>query len=93
MAIYAESVLPLAEAAYVATAPPSGFTNGATALEILADTTHPDYQARLGKAGARQQRMMQSLLKQPDRPALTGSSATLATALSLLANPKSNLHF
>jgi Lipase (class 3) len=86
-------VLPLAQAAYVLTAPPRGLTNGATAFEVLADTEHPDYQAQLGKAGAKQQRMLESMLKQPDSPALTGSSAAQTAALSLRANPKANLHF
>jgi hypothetical protein len=49
-------VLPLAEAAYVCNAAPSGFTEGTTAFEIVADRAHSDYQAQLIKAGAKQQR-------------------------------------
>src|SRR5262249_14924008 len=86
-------VLPLTEAAYFWTAAPSGFVNGTTAFEILADTSHPDYQSQLSRAGSKQQRTMQAMLKQPDSPALTGGSATQAAALSLRANPKANLHF
>jgi triacylglycerol lipase len=37
--------------------------------------------------------MMQSMLKQPDSSALTGSSATQAAAMTLRVNPQANLHF
>jgi len=86
--------LPLAEAAYVSTAPPTGYIGGSTAFEILADTAHPDFQQQLKTANAHHRNMLKSMFDQPTRPALDRAERANQAAFSAMVRSVTpNLHF
>src|SRR6185312_8035083 len=64
-------VLPLAQAAYDSTQPPTNYTLNQTAFEILANPAHPavqNYLARLAPPErTKRQKMLQSMLDQPNQ--------------------------
>lgn len=92
---FAENVsLPLAEAAYVSTNPPSGYTAGLTAFEIIADPNDRDFQEQWKTANAHHQKMLQSMFDQAPTPVLSkAESANQATLDAMGRSPKPNLHF
>jgi hypothetical protein len=88
------TVLPFAQAAYDNTKPPAGFVLGQTAFQILADPGHADFQTQLARTAAaqqpRQQKMLQSMIQQPDQNQTTTTDAAVR---ALAPNPNPNLHF
>jgi hypothetical protein len=86
--------LPFSSAAYDAVNPPQGFTPGTTAFEIVADTTHSDYQTLLRHASDKHKKMMQSMLDQRTQPQMNASpDASQGKLLATARNASSNLHF
>jgi hypothetical protein len=92
---FAESiVLPLAQAAYDSTQPPTNYAVNQTAFEILANPAHPAVQNHLAKLAplerTKRQNMLQSMLDQSKQhqPAITD-----AAVRALPRNPNANLHF
>ena len=87
-------VLPLAQAAYDSTQPPTNYTLNQTAFEILANPAHPAVQNHLARLApperTKRQKMLQSMLDQPKQhqPAITD-----AAVRALPPNPNANLHF
>jgi Lipase (class 3) len=88
------TVLPQALAAYDNTQPPAGYELDKTAFGILADPAHPAVQNRLAQIDpllrARRQKMIESMLNQPDQHQPAASDAEVR---ALAPNPKPNLHF
>ena len=87
-------VLPLAEAAYDSTQPPTNYTLNQTAFEILANPAHPAVQNRLAKLApperTKRQKMLQSMLDQPKQHQMATSDAAVR---ALTPSPSANLHF
>ena len=88
------TVLPLAQAAYDNTQAPAGFVLNQTAFPILADPGHPEFQTQLARTASaqqpRQQKMLQSMIRQPDQNQATTTDAQVRL---LPPNPNPNLHF
>lgn len=91
-----KTVLPLAIAAYNNTTPPSGYTVGQTAFEIVADPAHPSIQAVQAQMKTGQKpadtgmKILQGMIKQPDQHQ---NAVTDQAVRALVANPNPNLHF
>jgi hypothetical protein len=87
-------VLPLAQAAYDSTQPPTNYTLNQTAFEIFANPAHPTVQNHLAKFAppdrAKRQKMLQSMLAPPKQHQ---PAATDAALRALPPNPNANLHF
>ncbi len=86
----ANTVLPLAVAAYDSTKPPDGFGLDQTAFEILANTGTDEYLVQEKKSSDKHKQMLRSMLHQPDQHQATASDESVRT---LAANPTPNLHF
>jgi triacylglycerol lipase len=88
------TMLPLAQAAYDSTQPPSNYTLEQTAFEICADPNHPAIKNQISISGAVQattgQNLLQSMLKQPKQ---YQGTATDAQVRALALTPAANLHF
>ena len=80
---------PLAFGAYDSKNPPPGFKAGETAFELLADDQDDDFKIQSAKSDASHQKMMQSMLHQPDQH----QNATNGVAVRALAANSKNLHF
>jgi hypothetical protein len=92
---FAENImLPLAQAAYDSTQPPTNYILNQTAFEILANPAHPAVQNRLAKLApperTKRQKMLQSMLDQPKQHQMATSDAAIR---ALTPNPSANLHF
>jgi len=86
----ANTVLPLALAAYDTTTPPDGFVLDQTAFEILANTGTDEYLVQEKRSSDKHKQMLQSMLHQPDQHQATATDASVRT---LAASPNPNLHF
>jgi hypothetical protein len=79
----ANTVLPLAVAAYDSTKPPDGFVFNQTAFEILANTGTDEYLVQEKKSSDKHKQMLRSMLHQPDQHQATASDASVRKLAAL----------